>query len=237
MSIDLKKYDFLKNKTIESFMLLKHQGHCNNNYLLQTPHQNYLIRKFKLQNDRKSEFKVQKIVYKKGIGSKPILLDEQKGLMICEFIEGEHREQLNPFLLKKLSLLLHKLHKIKFRKKITPLKKHFTPKDKKVKKAFILLQKEPQELRLSHNDLHQKNILFSKRNIKLIDWEYAGVNDLYFDLVSIIIEFKLNKETEIIFLKSYFQRKKINYRKIKSYKIIYKELWRLWFIKLEKGEL
>ena len=237
MPLNLEKYDFLKDKKIETFELLKNQGHCNNNYLLQTPQQNYLIREFKLKNDRKSEFKVQKAVYKKNIGSKPILLDEVQGLMVCEFIEGEHKTKLNPFQLKKLASLLEKLHKVKFRKKIILLKKNFKFKDKKVQNAFIVLKKEPKELTLTHNDLHPKNILFSKRDIKLIDWEYAGINDLYFDLVAIIIEFKLSRKDETIFLKSYFKREKINFKKIKAYKIIYKELWRLWFEKLEKGEL
>lgn len=233
----LKTYKFFEDKTIKKLILLPNQGHCNHNYLLQTKNQNYLLREFKLTNDRKSEFKIQKKVSKKAIGSKPIIIDETQGFMLCEFIEGKHKVKLTQQELKKLAKLLKKLHHIKDNKKVPLLKKYFKFKDKKVNNAFISLKKEPKELRLCHNDLHSKNILFYKKNIKFIDWEYAGVNDLYFDLVSIIIEYKLNKKDESSFLKAYFYRKKINLKKITAYKIIYKELWRVWFEKLDKGEL
>jgi thiamine kinase-like enzyme len=101
----------------------------------------------------------------------------------------------------------------------------------------MILQKQKKELVLCHNDLHPQNILFSN-SIKLIDWEYAGVNDRYFDLASIIIEFKLSQRDEVIFLRSYFKRaSKVNSQKLFAYKVIYKELWRLWFEKLDRGEL
>jgi len=236
MPIDLQQYELFKDKKIEKFTLLENQGHCNHNYLVLSEKKKYLIREFKLNNDRKSEFKIQTLIAKKDIGAMPLLLDEHKGLMICEFIEGVHKIKLSPQLLKKLALLLKKLHHIKHHKKIPSLQKYFSFKNKKVKQAFISLKKEPKELKLCHNDLHQRNILFGK-NIKFIDWEYAGVNDLYFDLVSIIIEFKLSAKDEHIFLKSYFKREKINLKKLKAYKLIYKELWKIWFEKLDKGEL
>ena len=89
------------------------------------------------------------------------------------------------------------------------------------------MQKNKKEYVLCHHDLNPKNILFSD-DIKLIDWEYAGVNDRYFDLASIIVEFNLNKRNETLFMRSY--SKKINLKKLYMYKIIYKDLCRLWFI-------
>ena len=233
----LKQYELFKDKTIEEFTLLENQGHCNLNYLLVCEKRKYLIRKFKLKNDRKSEFKIQKHVSKKNIGATPLLLDEENALMICEFIEGKHKKRPNKTELKKLALLIKKLHKIKVRNRPNYLKQNFKFKEKKALKAFVKLQAFKKEPVLCHNDLHSKNILFGK-SIKLIDWEYAGVNDRYFDLASISIEFKLNKTDEQTFLRAYFQRKsKLNNQKLTLYKIIYKELWRLWFEKLEKGEL
>jgi len=234
---DLEKYHFLKNKKIEKFELLKIQGHCNNNYLLQTPHQNYLVREFKLSNNRKAEFRVQQLAYKKKIASKPLILDEENGLMICEFIEGKHQTKLSQQQLKKMATLLKKLHQVKINQKENSFKKSFTFKHKKVKKAFIVLDKQPKEYALGHNDLHPKNILFHKKNIKLIDWEYARYSDVYFDLVSIIIEYKLNIKDTKTFLRSYFVGKKINHKKVEAFTLIYQELWKIWFNKLAKGEL
>ena len=86
---------------------------------------------------------------------------------------------------------------------------------------------------LSHHDLNPKNIIFNKNKIKIIDWEYAGINDRFFDLAAICIEFKLNKKEEELFLSYYL--KKIDekkYSKLKYFKIIYKNLCDLWFEKL-----
>ena len=90
---------------------------------------------------------------------------------------------------------------------------------------------------LGHNDLHSKNILFGK-TIQFIDWEYAGKTDRYFDLAAIIIEFKLNTADEKTFLYNYFLRDaQVNFKKLEAFKVIYKILWRVWFEKLERGEI
>jgi thiamine kinase-like enzyme len=157
--------------------------------------------------------------------------------MITKYLEGKHQTKLSQQELKKTALLLKKLHKIKVRQKQNHFKENFTFKNKKVKHAFMVLEKEPKEYALGHNDLHPKNIIFSKNSIKLIDWEYARYSDIYFDLVSIIIEYKLNRKDTRTFLKSYLGKQKINHKKVKAYTLIYKELWRLWFEKLDRGEL
>ena len=237
-AITLKKYELFKEKNVETLILLENQGHCNHNYLLLSGKKRYLIREFKLKNDRKSEFKIQTLIAKKNIGATPLLLDEPKGIMVCEFIEGVHKTKLNQQRLKKLALLLKRLHHIKIRQKPNYLKKKFKFKDKKAIEAFKKLTLYKKEPVLCHNDLHPKNILFAQKNVQLIDWEYAGVNDKYFDLVSVIIEFKFNKKEEAYFLNNYFRKEAlINHKKLALYKIIHKEFWKLWFKKLNRGEL
>ncbi len=237
MSINLQRYELFKDMSIESFELLSNQGHCNHNYLVIAQNKKYLIREFKLENDRKSEFNIQKKIAKKKIGASPLLLDEKNGLIIAHYLEGKHQTKLTQQMLKKMAKLLKRLHSIKIRQKRNSFKNNFKFKDKKVKKAFVILEKERKQYALGHNDLHPQNILFYNREIKLIDWEYARFSDIYFDLVSIIIEYKLNPKDTQIFLRSYFLKEPINGKKIKAFTIIYKELWRLWFEKLAKGEL
>ncbi len=238
MNIDrVKEYKLFENKKIEEFKPLENQGHSNLIYLLKTKNEKYLIRKFQITLDRKKEFLIQKKAFLNKIGAEPILLDEKNGLMITKYINGKHQTKLSQQELKKIALLLKKLHKIKVRQKQNSFKENFTFKDKKVKKVFIVLDKEPKEYALGHNDLHAKNIIFSKNSIKLIDWEYARYSDIYFDLISIIIEYKLNSKDRSTFLKSYLGKKRINHKKLKAYTLIYKELWRLWFEKLSRGEL
>jgi thiamine kinase-like enzyme len=233
----IKSYDIFKNHPPLFCEPLAQQGHANTIYLIKTAEKKYLLREFKISIDRKQELRIQQKAYKKGIGSQPVLLDIKKGLMISEFIEGEHKERLSQQELKKMALLLKKLHHIKIRQKRNHFRENFNVNNKKVKQAFVILNKEKKEYALGHNDLHAQNILFTPKGIKLIDWEYARYSDIYFDLVSIIIEYKLNPKDTDSFLRSYLQGKKINHSKLKAFKIIYKELWRLWFEKLAKGEL
>jgi len=233
----VKHYKLLNHQKIQKISLLKEQGHCNINYFLQTDKQNYLLRKFKHKSDRKAEFYIQNLAHKKGVAAKALLLDEEKHLMICDYIEGEHRYKLDQQSLKKLGLALKKLHKVKLQQQGQTFKGSFKYKDKKVYEAFNTLKRFKPEYVLGHNDLHPKNILFGQK-IQFIDWEYAGVSDRYFDLAAIIIEFKLNAQDEKSFLRSYFSHNQSpNYIKLNAYKIIYKTLWTVWFSKLERGQI
>jgi len=229
----LKQYPIFENKEIESFKLLENQGYCNENYLLKTENQKYLIRKFKLEHDRKFEFKVQKLAYEKNIAAKPMILDEKNGLMICEFLEGSHKIALDKHDLEKLANLLRELHNIKLNVKPLDLKKVLTSKSRVVEEAFITLKKYKVEEVLCHNDLNFKNILFTDE-VKLIDWEYAGANDRYFDLASVCVEFDLDNKNETYFLEHYFDiSEKIYMEKIVGYKAIYKALCEQWFKELK----
>jgi thiamine kinase-like enzyme len=235
--INLKPYKLFDNEEIETLNLLKQQGHCNINYQLTTDKKKYLIRKFKYQGNRKAEFYIQNLAYKKDIAAKALLLDEENKLMVCDYIEGEHHFKLKQQELKKLALTLSKLHRLKIQQQPHTFKDSFKYKDKKAYDAFRVIKKIKPEYVVGHNDLHPKNILFGKK-VKFIDWEYAGKADRYFDLAAIIIEFKLNKKDEQTFLRSYFSRNaKVNPKKLKAFKTIYSTLWTVWFGKLERGQI
>ena len=235
--INLQPYTMLEDEEVKAFSLLKQQGHCNINYLLQTDKQKYLIRKFKHKSNRKAEFHIQNLAHKKGIAAKALLLDETNQLMFCNYIEGKHLYQLDQQNLKKLAFLLAKLHKLKIQQQPNNFRSSFKYKDKKAQEAFKVIETFKPEYVVGHNDLHPKNILFGKK-IQFIDWEYAGKADRYFDLVAIIIEFKLNKKDEKTFLQSYFSRREtVNTKKLEAFKTIYKTRLTVWFVKLERGQI
>lgn len=235
--IDLKPYALFENQRIEALSLLELQGHCNINYFLKTDQKAYLVRKFKHESNRKVECVIQNLAAQKGVAAPALHLDEERGLMICDFIEGEHKTKLHAQEITKLAYTLQKLHKIKFLQKPTSFKGAFNYKHKKAYEAFRVIERYPAEYVLGHNDLHPKNILFGKK-IQFIDWEYAGVTDRYFDLAAIIVEFKLNKKEEKRFLQSYFGRgKKVNMKKLEAYKTVYTTLWTVWFYQLERGQI
>jgi thiamine kinase-like enzyme len=55
-----------------------------------------------------------------------------------------------------------------------------------------------------HNDLLAANFLHSNAGIRLVDWEYAGMGDRYFDLGNFAVNNELGHDEEIAFLDAYF---------------------------------
>lgn len=230
VKINLSGYKLFENQTIESFSPLENQGFCNINYVVKTCSNSYsytyLVREFKhTLVDRAFEFKVQKKAHTKGLAPNPLLLDLEQNIMITEFTHGEHKFTLKKNDLKQLAFTLKKLHKIKVHKKPHNHKKDFRPKHKKANATLIKLKKYKKDLVLCHHDLNPKNIFFTDR-ITLIDWEFAGVNDRYFDLATVCVEFKLNQEMEKYFLRYYTHTH--SQKKLELYKVLYKELYRVW---------
>lgn len=54
-----------------------------------------------------------------------------------------------------------------------------------------------------HNDLVRENILCNGRDIRLIDFEYAGLHDVYFDLAALAVSLKLAKSQAEAMLEHY----------------------------------
>lgn len=239
----LRSYNIFKEELL-SLDLLKNQGFNNISYLLKTTNNSFVIRVFKSNESvnisRQFEYQIQKKAHKKSIASKPIFLNEE--FMIYEYETGIHKTKLSKIELKNLVSKIKKFHNFKVKTKAYDLsldlknysKKLKTTKSKQIInscfKSIKVLKKHKYEAVLTHHDLNPKNIIFNKKGLKIIDWEYAGVNDRFFDLACVCVEFKLNKNEEKILLDNYFKTKK-NYHKIKlkHYKIIYESFCKLWF--------
>ncbi len=237
----IKNYDFFKKHIIAELILLKNQGFCSSTYLLSDSVGKYIVKKLgiSLHVDKKLEFYIQMLAYKKDIGPKPILLDVKNKVYISQYLKGFHKTTLSRYDLRALATALHNLHKIKIHKRPYNIERYLTKSNKQISKdlklALLNFRKFKQDFVLCHNDLNSKNIIFAKK-IKFIDWEFASTNDRYFDLASIVIEFNLNKKNENSFLKYYFKKNRYNRKKIETYKILYKHTCRIWFDKIsQKG--
>ena len=214
----LKIHPFFADKQIDSCTLLKNQGYCNENYLVVADGAKYIIRKLLRDDiDRAFEWRVQNLAYAQGITAEPLVFDSKNGLMVFEFLEGEHKRELDVNELKLLAKTLQKLHSISIDTKPIELQT-----DTSRVKCY------PKEYVLCHNDLNPQNIFFSD-DVKFIDWEYAGVNDRYFDLACVCVEFGLDNEMQEVFLEDYFEGDDFYLEKLEAYKIIYKQLCVEWF--------
>jgi len=71
------------------------------------------------------------------------------------------------------------------------------PSEKLLFKEAMTLYKELEEDGIqkvfSHNDLHQKNLLWNNQYY-FLDWEYAGLNHPFFDIASLVRSFELNQD-------------------------------------------
>lgn len=246
---DIKKYNIFKSELI-NLQLLKTQGFNNISYLLKTFDKSYVLRVFKSKKSvnisRSFEFNAQKKAFKKGFATKPIFLNEN--FMIYEYEAGIHKERLSYFEIEELSKIVKKMHKINLKSKDYNFEKDLEYyasilKDKnssklleETKKSLKILKNFKKDLVLTHHDLNPKNIIFTpNKKILILDWEYAGTNDRFFDLATICVEFKFDKIEERLFLNSYFDKiKKSDLIKLKEYKKIYKNICSLWFSSLHK---
>ncbi|BAF71495.1 choline/ethanolamine kinase family protein [Sulfurovum sp. NBC37-1] len=226
----LDRTDLFNGKVIEEITLLPEQGYSNENYRFEVGNKNYLLRKFKLADrDRVLEYKIQTMAYERGLAAKPLLLHSDESFMVCEFAEGEHRTQLQREELNLLTETLKILHSLSIDNPPLKLEELFKDVNDEVKKSFEIIERYPKEIVLCHNDPNPKNCLFSSKNLTLIDWEFASMNDRYFDLAAVSIEFELGQIDEAYMLAWYFGREGWEKEKLEAYKVIYKELCKQWF--------
>ena len=180
-------------------------------------------------------------INKKNITTKFVYLEKKTGLVIYEFFEMESstKELIN---IPNLGKQLRKLHQIKNNGKTKTFEDqvnlYFSTTNTESNSKFYLeslallneLKTDKDENVVSHNDLHLFNIMFNRRDIFFIDFEYLSINSRYCDLSKLISSLQMN-ETEInIFLNSYGIKNLNNniYTKLKKWTLmnIYTEfLW------------
>ena len=230
MNIDLHSYPTFFGKKLSEPKLLSGQGYSNENYIFFAEEKPYLLRRFKLDDrDRELEYRVQRLAYEQAIAGEPLVLDLLQDFMVCEFLEGEHREVLGEEELAMLASVLKKVHSLEIDTEEMQLETMFGSIDGALETALQSIEQFPKEPVLCHNDPNSKNLIFSASGLKLIDWEFAGINDRYFDLAAVSVEFDLDILDEAYFLASYFRVEGWEKEKLEAYKTVYKALCKQWF--------
>ena len=70
-----------------------------------------------------------------------------------------------------------------------------------IEQAFAV---SPEPRRPCHNDLLAANFLWAGDRLVILDWEYAGMNDRYFDLGNLATNNRFGEDDEIALLENYF---------------------------------
>ena len=84
---------------------------------------------------------------------------------------------------------------------------------------YLEIKSSPHKIVFCHNDLLPANFLQDSSKIWLIDWEYSGFNDPFFDLGGLSSNNNFSKDEEIYLLENYFNNK-IDPEILKKYHIM-----------------
>jgi thiamine kinase len=168
--------------------------------------------------DRAAEQAVLEAVAKAGLGPEPTVFDPVNGIVIRPFVPGRSwtvRDLVVPANLERLARLLGRLHQL------PGVGRAFDPMSAARRYAERLDSAEARRLVqeaarhhdqlaggdavLCHNDLVCQNILESD-HLVLIDWEYAGAGDPWFDLAVVVEHHGLRPSLAQHFLEAYLGR-------------------------------
>lgn len=96
----------------------------------------------------------------------------------------------------------------------------------------LLFREYPKDLVPCHGDPKLNNFLLADGKMWLIDWEYSGMCDKYFDLVNLVMTDKLSPEEERTYLQSYEECDGVSLipKKYLLWKISTDYLWIYWHL-------
>jgi len=171
--------------------------------------------------DRNAEHDVAETASLAGIGAEPLFFDADNGISLRQFLPGRAWQDSDLQQPDKLQLLASRLRDLHA---LPPVGKYYEPGLAARRYARQLGTIEAQvmadqanlllaELRfqrgrecLCHNDLVAANILDCSNGLMLIDWEYAGLGDPWFDLALVIEHHQLNDGLQDVFIQAYLNR-------------------------------
>ena len=198
--------------------------------------------------DRVAEQAICKVVSAAGLTPEPVYADHENRLYLRRYVEAVVWDERAPHQsanLERLGALLAEVHalplvgnKLEPARAIAAYAKHIgTPGAARLQiEAETLLceiQKTPQRICLCHNDLVFGNILEAGRLI-LIDWEYAGQDDPWFDLAVVVQHHQLDRKLSSCFLSAYLQRQVTESELVRFelYCRYYQILLKLWHLRV-----
>lgn len=91
-------------------------------------------------------------------------------------------------------------------------------------------EKNPPRLVPCHNDTLAENFMYDGETMRIIDWEYGGMNDGFYDIACMIVENPLDEEKEALLLKAYVgeEPNELDLAKTLINKFLVTMHWSLW---------
>jgi thiamine kinase-like enzyme len=201
----IKRIPFLRGKKIAVATL--EGGLTNRNYRLECGSDRFVLRiagetSPMLGIDRGTEHSCAQAAFAAGIAPEVVAFLPEHGAMVTRFVQGlllDTEAVQTPSILRRVVNSLHRYHECPngagqfsafdtVRRYYGQARKREVPFPKEIVPAMETLAGiehavgVPDRLRPCHNDLLPANFIYDKSRVWILDWEYAGVGDLFFDL-------------------------------------------------------
>ncbi len=176
--------------------------------------------------DRDAECEANKLAAEVGVAPPVVLMLENPQVIVTKFVEAEgmsEEDLRRPEAIRAVAAALRKVHdsgrklasrfdsfEIVETYAETARQRGVTPPDeyagalsraREIKKALTDSEHKPVPC---HNDLLAANFLNDGTRIHIVDWEYAGMGDRYFDLGNYAVNNELDEDRERALLEAYF---------------------------------
>jgi thiamine kinase-like enzyme len=206
-------------------------GITNHNYRVDVGGKSFVLRisgdKTELLGiHREHEYNTQVIASELGIAPEAVYFYEPEGYLVTRFIEGHHielEEMREPENLVRVVDILHNIHALPTipgtfsafqvvrdyaetaRQYKVPFPQNFKWLFHQMKEAETALSSRPLVPRPCHNDLLNGNFLQGDK-LYILDWEYAGMGDVFFDLANFSNNHELSDHECRFLLDCYFEK-------------------------------
>jgi len=200
------------------------KGLTNKNYHVITEHFNVIVRI--PYNDssnivyRKHEALAQELIKDTHLNVEVLYFNPDDGLKITHYVPNllTFNEYKDSDRIKRTAHLMQRLHQINqcIGVEFNPIDRYIKYRsnviqpmvdDKDAERIIKTLRNVNRPHTLCHNDWVEGNICFTQDKDYLIDYEYAGDNDPFFDVMSFITENELTEEEKREFINEYFIQK------------------------------
>jgi len=172
--------------------------------------------------DRQAEYRASLVAAELGIGPEVVAFVEP-ACFVARFIDGRPippERMREPDALAQMAAVLHRLHdgpvipsrfdsfRVVESYRETALAHGIAepPRYRWAKKLADEIEAARGSPRLTpcHNDLLNSNLIDDGVGIRIVDWEYAGMGDPFFDLANFSVNHELGEEQDRVLLASYF---------------------------------
>ena len=223
---------FADQQVVEIESMLPRE-HGNKLYRVETNSRLYVVR-FLTRNetDPDAEYRTTQLAQAAKIGPEIFWYDPIESMMILDYIPGGHRSDVTTKEIEVLTRTLRRLHTIETLDLDLPkidLVRIVSADRPEITEAFHVIERHPKHPALCHNDLTPHNMIWQKDHVVLIDFEFAAIGDVCFDLAAVCVEFSLDTKREKQLIKSYFGTAACPAALLAAFKTIYRALRRQWF--------